>query len=163
MEGVKGNLMGSFEMDINKFVAKCTNNTNAAIRHVLLEIGASVVNRTPVGNPELWQKPDNKPEGYVGGHARANWSYSVGSPTLVEYDSIDGNTWEGENISKIRIMQDLPQDLGGKVHYIQNSVPYIEALEDGHSQQTGGGPNGIVGLTVTEYQDYIQRALAEVK
>ena len=50
--------------------------------------------------------------------------------------------------------------MAGKVHYIQNSLPYMQALEDGHSTQA---PAGMVAITQTEFQDYIQKALGELK
>ena len=57
----------SFAEDIAKFAAKCNGNADLVVRKVVLDIGRSLVEKTPVGNPDLWQNPDNKPEGYVGG------------------------------------------------------------------------------------------------
>jgi len=152
----------SFALDIQKFAQKCGANADLVTRKVVLDIGRSLVERTPVGNPDLWQNPDNKPEGYVGGHARANWSHSVGAPVVQEFDAVDEKDWEGHNISRGRIeaaLDEIPK-MAGKVHYIQNSLPYMQALEDGHSTQA---PNGMVALTETEFQDYIQKALGELK
>ena len=152
----------SFAEDIAKFAAKCNGNADLVVRKVVLDIGRSLVERTPVGNPDLWQNPDNKPEGYVGGHARANWSHSIGALNQQEFDEIDGKDWNGHNISRDRIeaaLDEIPK-MAGKVHYIQNSVPYIQALEDGHSTQA---PAGMVAITQTEFQDYIQKALGELK
>ena len=145
----------SFALDIQKFAKKAGDNADLVVRKVVLDIGRSLVEKTPVGNPDLWQNPDNKPEGYVGGHARANWSHSIGAQVIQEFDVVDATG----NASNERIASSLPINAGGKVHYIQNSVPYIEALEEGHSSQA---PNGFVGLTVIEFQDYIQKAIGEL-
>ncbi len=145
----------SFALDIQKFAKKCVSNSDLVVRKVVLDIGRSLVEKTPVGNPDLWQNPDNKPEGYVGGHARANWSHSIGALVNQEFDVVDATG----NSSNERIASSLPINAGGQVHYIQNSVPYIEALEDGHSSQA---PNGMVALTETEFHDYIQKALGEL-
>ena len=145
----------SFALDIQKFAKKCATRSDLVVRKVVLEIGRSLVEKTPVGNPDLWQNPDNKPEGYIGGHARANWSHSIGAQSIQEFDVVDATG----NASNDRIAASLPINAAGKVHYIQNSVPYIEALEDGHSSQA---PNGFVGLTVIEFQDYIQKAIGEL-
>ena len=145
----------SFALDIQKFAKKAGDNADLVVRKVVLDIGRSLVEKTPVGNPDLWQNPDNKPEGYVGGHARANWSHSIGAQVIQEFDVVDATG----NASNERIASSLPINAGGKVHYIQNSVPYIQALEDGHSSQA---PNGFVGLTVIEFQDYIQKAIGEL-
>ena len=146
----------SFAEDIAKFAAKCNGNADLVVRKVVLDIGRSLVEKTPVGNPDLWQNPDNKPEGYVGGHARANWSHSIGALVNQEFKEIDATG--GASID--RIISSVPIKAAGKVHYIQNSVPYIQALEDGHSTQA---PAGMVAITQTEFQDYIQKALGELK
>ena len=146
----------SFALDIQKFAQKCGANADLVVRKVVLDIGRSLVEKTPVGNPDLWQNPDNKPDGYVGGHARANWSHSIGVQVIQEFDVVDATG----NASIDRIVGSVPVKAAGKVHYIQNSLPYMQALEDGHSTQA---PAGMVAITQTEFQDYIQKALGELK
>ena len=146
----------SFALDIQKFAKKAGDNADKVVRKVVLDIGRSLVEKTPVGNPDLWQNPDNKPDGYVGGHARANWSHSIGALVNQEFKEIDATG--GASID--RIVGSVPIKAAGKVHYIQNSLPYMQALEDGHSTQA---PAGMVAITQTEFQDYIQKALGELK
>jgi len=145
----------SFALDIKKFAQKAGDNADMVVRKVVLDIGRSLVEKTPVGNPDLWQNPDNKPEGYVGGHARANWSHSIGALVNQEFKEIDATG----RASIDRIISSVPVKAAGKVHYIQNSLPYMQALEDGHSTQA---PAGMVAITQTEFQDYIQKALGEL-
>lgn len=150
----------SFSVDIGKFVQKCSNNMDSVTRKTVLDIGTRLVNRTPVGDATYWKsKP---PAGYVGGHARANWQHSAGGLNAVEHDTIDGNTWEGDNVSKDRITGSLAATRKGEdtVHYISNSVPYIQALEDGHSRQA---PNGIVSLTAVEFQGIVNSIAGGLK
>ena len=146
----------SFALDIQKFAQKCGANADLVTRKVVLDIGRSLVEKTPVGNPDLWQNPDNKPEGYVGGHARANWSHSIGALVNQEFKEIDATG--GASIN--RIVDSVPVKAAGKVHYIQNSLPYMQALEDGHSTQA---PAGIVAVTEVEFQDYVQKAIGELR
>jgi hypothetical protein len=146
----------SFAEDIKKFAQKAGDNADLVVRKVVLDIGRSLVEKTPVGNPDLWQNPDNKPDGYVGGHARANWSHSIGALVNQEFKEIDATG--GASID--RIISSVPVKAAGEVHYIQNSLPYMQALEDGHSTQA---PAGMVAITQTEFQDYIQKALGELK
>ena len=146
----------SFALDIQKFAQKCGANADLVVRKTVLDVGRSLVEKTPVGNPDLWQNPDNKPEGYVGGHARANWSHSIGALVNQEFKEIDATG--GASID--RIISSVPVKAAGEVHYIQNSLPYMQALEDGHSTQA---PAGMVAITQTEFQDYIQKALGELK
>lgn len=145
----------SFAEDIAKFAAKCNGNADLVVRKVVLDIGRSLVEKTPVGNPDLWQNPDNKPDGYVGGHARANWSHSIGALVNQEFKEIDATG--GASID--RIVGSVPVKAAGKVHYIQNSLPYMQALEDGHSTQA---PAGIVAVTEVEFHDYVQKAIGEL-
>lgn len=144
----------SFAVDIANFVKKCGANADLVTRNVVLDIGKSLVEKTPVGDAEYWAHP--APPGYVGGHARANWSHSTGNQVIQEIDEID----KSGNASNNRIAASVPMNAGGKVHFIQNSVPYIIPLEEGHSRQA---PNGMVALTQVEFQDMINTALAELR
>lgn len=146
----------SFALDIQKFIEKCGTNSDLVVRKTVLDIGRSLVEKTPVGNPDMWQNPDAKPPGYVGGHARSNWIYSTGTRVVQEIAGVDPS---GEKTNE-RIAASVPVKAAGMVHFIQNSVPYIQRLEDGHSHQA---PNGFIELTKIEFQNYIQKALAELK
>jgi len=148
--------MMSFALDIQKFAKKAGENADKVVREVVLDIGRSLVEKTPVGNPDLWQNPDNKPEGYVGGHARANWQHSTGAP--IQVDLVDARDKTGQpTIDKIEAS--IPQKAAGLVHYITNSVPYIQALEDGHSKQF---PHGMVATTEVEFQGIVDVAVSKV-
>ena len=144
----------SFAEDINKFVQKVGSNADLVVRKTVLDIGRSLVEKTPVGDADYWKNPP--PPGYVGGHARANWSHSEGTQTVQEFSGVDPDGSTSNN----RIAASVTEKAAGKVHFIQNSVPYIQALEDGHSRQA---PNGFIALTATEFQDVIQKAVAELK
>jgi hypothetical protein len=146
----------SFAQDIQKFAQHCIDNADLVVRKTVLDVGKSLVERTPVGNPELWKNPDNKPDGYVGGHARANWSHSIGALVNQEFKEIDATG--GASID--RIVGSVPVKAAGKVHYIQNSLPYMQALEDGHSTQA---PAGIVAVTEVEFHDYVEKAIGELR
>ena len=144
----------SFTSDIEKFVKKTGANADKVVRNVVLDIGKSLVMKTPVGDPKYWKsKP---PKGYVGGHARGNWQHSVGNRVIEEIDCIDKSGQKSID----RIQQSIPQSAAGLVHYVQNSVPYIKRLEEGHSRQA---PHGMVALTEIEFKDYMSKALAELK
>ena len=144
----------SFTSDIEKFVKKTGANADKVVRNVVLDIGKSLVMKTPVGDPKYWRsKP---PKGYAGGHARGNWQHSVGNRVIEEIDCID----KSGRKSIDRIDQSIPQSAAGLVHYVQNSVPYIKRLEEGHSRQA---PHGMVALTEIEFKDYMAQQLAELK
>jgi hypothetical protein len=151
----------TFSIDMSKFVKKALDNADAVVRKTVLDIGRRLVERTPVGDAKYWKNPDSAPPGYVGGHARANWSHSEGSLRPQEFKTIDGNAGE-DNVSFRRIMASCKRGAAaGKVHFIQNSVPYIERLEDGHSQHQA--PAGIVSVTSAEFQSIVGEAVRSTK
>jgi len=141
----------SFSGDIAKFVKHTIDNGDQIVRRTVFDIGTRLVGRTPVGDAKYWKNPESAPAGYVGGHARANWSHSEGALNTKEFKAIDGSEAES-NISMRRINKTLKKKAAGKVHFVQNSVPYIEPLEDGHSRQA---PNGMVALTRVEFQGIV--------
>lgn len=143
-----------FALDISKFVEKCGANADAVVRKTVLDIGRELVERTPVGDATYWQS--RPPKGYVGGHARANWAYGLNAPVEKEFPDID----KTGQVSIVRINNGIGQKAAMGVHYISNSVPYIERLEDGWSRQA---PNGMVGLTVIKFQAMVDNAAKGLK
>ena len=57
-------MMGDFALDLKKWTDKAQSNTDTLVREVVIELGTRIVERSPVGNPDLWQSPP--PPGYVG-------------------------------------------------------------------------------------------------
>jgi len=145
-----------FADDINKFAKKAVNNSNVVIRRTLIDIGQRVITRTPVGDAKYWQSPP--PAGYVGGHARFNWMYSKGTRVIQEFDGVDTSPGGSRTINNM--VNNIPVEPGDNVHFIQNSVPYIERLEDGYSRQA---PNGMVAITVAEFQGIVSEEVDKVQ
>lgn len=107
---------------------------------VASEALAKVQEKSPVGNPSLWQSP--APAGYTGGTFRANWIVSIGSPDGRKQESLAGfASQNAQTLAAYLQYQSFP------VIYVQNNLPYATRLEDGHSTQA---PIGVVGLTVVE-------------
>jgi len=168
----------SFSDDIAKFAVKCVENSNKVVRKTVIDISNSLVMQSPVGNPELWaslgasyrfmNKAGTKrlknpvlefrrqpPEGYAGGHFRANWQLGIGTMPQGELDTRDKSG--GPTMAKIRA--DLPKEAAGEVYYIANNLDYGPALEEGHSTQA---PHGMVGLTVVQFQGTVRAAAQAV-
>ena len=144
----------SFKDDIQKWTIKCASNSDEVVRITVQNVMKSIDYLSPVGNPDLWQNPDNKPDGYVGGHFRANWQLQTGSlPTGI----IEGHEYKG---ALERELAKIPDKAAGLVFYYANNVEYAQALEDGHSQ--GQSPYGMVGLTAVRFSEFAEKAAAEV-
>lgn len=98
----------------------------------------NVVRATPVGNPTRWRRPESAPEGYVGGHARRNWNVSIDTTS----DDVVGTPGDGPGeggATADALNRGVPKIEKVDVKrnrriVIQNSVPYIGRLNNGHSQ-----------------------------
>lgn len=96
-----------------------------------------------------------KPKGYVGGRFRANWVFDPASPPTDTLDAVDpsGSATTGRLTSQI-----MSSPVGG-VTYVMNNLPYAERLERGWSRQA---PAGMVGVSVSEFQQFVNQAIAGV-
>jgi hypothetical protein len=133
-------MAGNFALDISRFVNRSHSNVDTVTRKIVFDIMRSVVRKSPVDT----------------GRFKGNWQYGNGEmPTRVTaIHDVDGRGTE------VHMMGQVPQEASGKLHYIVNNLPYSIALENGHSPQCP--PNGMVGLTISEYQGIVRRAAREV-
>ena len=149
----------NFGLDLAQWVAKTKANIDTVVRETVIGLGERIVERTPVGNPDLWQatiKGRPPPPGYVGGRARANWQYGFGSAPQGDLPDIDPTG----KVSTNRIAAGALGSPAAGIHYIANNLPYAEALENGHSTQA---PSGMVGLSVLEMQAILSAEVAKIK
>lgn len=126
-------------MNIEEWAKKTEQNIDTARNRLAFHIYASVVKKTPVDT----------------GRARGNWHISKGSPEpqILERDDKNGRILP-EEIEKINSAK------AEETIYIQNNLPYINALEYGHSKQA---PQGMVRLTMANVEHYINEAVRETK
>jgi hypothetical protein len=105
------------------------NQIGQAQRILCLEATKSIVFKTPVDT----------------GRARGNWQASIDSPLHEIAAGEDKNG--GKTINKAaRVIAGMKP-----LHafFLSNNLPYIEALENGHSKQA---PAGMVGVTIAEIE-----------
>lgn len=129
----------TFGLDIAKFVEKAKAAPEQVVRKVGLDLAASIVRKSPVDT----------------GRFRANWNVAFGQidPSVSHGADKTGSA----TLARANIVLDGWQ--GGQDIYLTNSLPYAIPLEYGHSDQA---PNGMVRLTVTEFQTFVNRAVAEL-
>lgn len=159
--------MGKFALDLEQFEKSTLAKANLVVRKIVFDVDASLVYKSPVGNPDLW-KHKNKdgsyrrlfdseiPDGYVGGRFRANWQYGSGLPNGKTTTTVDADG--GASVE--RFMNEVDENALGKKHYITNSLPYAKRLEDGWSMQA---PAGMVMLTTIEFIPIVNAAAVAVK
>ncbi|MCC7172583.1 MAG: hypothetical protein IT459_19200 [Planctomycetes bacterium] len=142
--------LDEFERTVREFAAGIGPQLVAPLQRTLtLQVLDGVVKMTPVGRRELWAANITRkekglkplPEGYLGGHARANWQVTLGGVPIDTVDAIDES---GElTIAKgSATAQAIPPF---SVAFVTNNVAYIEELEDGHSTQA---PEGMAAKTL---------------
>jgi hypothetical protein len=145
---------GSFSLDLTRFarkVAGAGGNTRLVVKKVVLDVSSSIVIKTPVGDPSTWKDP--APPGYVGGRARGSWQYAQGAPLEQEPGGVDPTGQASIN----RVRAGVETGDAACEHYITSTVPYMRRLEyDGWSTQA---PNGMVRITVEEFQRFINDAV----
>lgn len=117
-----------FNAEVSEFVRRIPLKDLVAFhKKIALEVLRRVVLRTPVDT----------------GRARGNWQTSIGMPAEGEIGTTDP-TGASALAQGQAVLAALPPF---SVVYINNGVPYIEALEGGWSRQA---PAGMVAITLAE-------------
>lgn len=142
----------TFALDLAAFRNKTSAKVRAVTRKIVIDVGSALVMKSPVGNPDLWAKPSSAPAGYVGGRFRANWQYGYGTPDKSTSTKVDAS---GQATISAIVGEVSGREAAG-VHYITNSLPYAQRIEEGHSQRQA--PQGVVRLTVIEFQSIVDNA-----
>ena len=128
----------SFRLDLERFAEKAGDRATDVVRKVAIELLSSVVLKSPVDT----------------GRFCGNWNVAYGG---IDY-STDGTEDKNGSATIYRgASRILSNNLPGVTIYITNSLPYAHRLEDGYSKQA---PNGMVRLSVVEFNQFVQRALA---
>ena len=139
------------------------DNGEKAVRIAAIKTFSKIIKMTPVGNPDLWVynhptrgfidyvgyfgRPD-----YVGGRARSNWF--IGDAVLARIT--DSTKSKGADY----VAGALPAKLLGNKTYLYNNLPYIEALEFGHSTQA---PAGMVRVSLLSWDRVLNKAFKDLK
>lgn len=143
-----------FALNISEFVNKAKEAPEKVVRKVATDVATSLVMKSPVGDATYWKsKP---PPGYVGGRFRANWVCAFNQPADFTTDETDPS---GEDT--IDALSSAVSDWDGGDIYFTNSLPYAIPLEYGHSDQQA--PNGMVRLTVNEWDEFVINAARDVE
>lgn len=144
----------AFALDLSKFIEKAQGNAETVVRKVGIDMLAKVVDRSPVGNPDLWK--GGGPEGYVGGRFRRNWQVTFGRPAQGEVDGVDPSG-SATNSAGAAVLASYRSGINSI--WLANNVPYSYRLEMGHSSQA---PLGVAGVTATEFQSFVDQAVREL-
>lgn len=126
----------TFEADIKAFAELLDLSQKTIVQKIALDLFARII-----GNYQTHRHPVDT------GRARSGWGLtlvaSIETPPEGSYPTPPP-------------LPDVSQLDGKVIVYILNSVPYIEALEDGHSKQA---PAGMVRLSILEVESEIEAIL----
>ena len=147
----------SFALDLRRYVDKYKDDMDKVARTAVIDVGARLIEASPVGDPSKWKLPDSAPPGYVGGTFKNSWDMSVEATPTAIYDKPDKTGAD----STARIDAAVPGQAAGPVYFIANTQPYAVRLEEGWSHQSP--PNAMVGLTVLAWQQIVDAAVGKVK
>lgn len=109
----------AWSIDPTAFVGQVEEDVGKRLRFISLQLLNEIVQRSPVDT----------------GRFRANNQVSIESPEYSVTDTTDKSGGATLQQGSAVIAQGKPFS----VIYIQNNLPYAEALEDGHSQQAPAG------------------------
>ena len=127
--------MGSFADALKAFEVKATGLADEVVRETVLEIGRRVIDRSPIKT----------------GRFKSNWRYGL--------ETRDAFTTTKTDERYLHNVEELPKGAAGFVHFVSNALPYGPSLERGSSAQA---PQGIVGLTVLEWDQIVAEAVLKV-
>lgn len=144
----------TFTLEIAAFIEKAKSNIDQVIQKTAIDMLSQIIDRSPVGNPELWASNQKGPEGYVGGRFRANWQVTFNAPAANEINAIDPSGGATLQAGTALLMA---FNSSARSIFIMNNVPYAHSIEYGHSGKQA--PAGVVRITVAEFQTYIDAAV----
>lgn len=152
-----------FQFNLKNFGEKMVPQAHAAlVRKIAFEVFKRIVEKTPVDT----------------GRARANWGVEVGpaAPLFQPRPGTINVAPDGTAIKRNKGETTIEVDRDGtatirtgleaiysadpakQIIWLMNNLPYIEALEDGHSQQA---PAGMVEGSLNEIQHFINQINAK--
>ncbi len=139
MKARYGGLEGSFGAQLQQFADHTKDDMDYIFRGVMIEMGRSVINLTPVDT----------------GLAKANWQFSVDNPATASV--LEKDKGGMETLSKL--ITSVRNLTFGQTAYLVNNLRYAKSLEYGHSQQA---PTGMVRITLARFNEIVAEAVIKV-
>lgn len=136
--------MAGWSIPPSAFADQVDEEVSRRVRTIAIALLKEVVERSPVGNPDLWKDPP--PPGYTGGRFRGSHIVSIGSPVYTVTTNIDpsGSETKSKGMAALSGLEPYTQV------FIQTNLPYAERLEQGHSGQAPDGLYELAFISVSE-------------
>lgn len=141
--------------NINEFLKKFKANQQIAldasakvVNATALQMYKRIVDRTPVGDPSLWNPP-HFPKDYTPGTLKASWQISFdGKQRATTGRFADA----GQMLGSGGLTFKINANNNGQSITISNPQPYAQRVETGWSSQA---PQGMMRVTIAEYTSII--------
>lgn len=129
----------SFEDEMKAATRRIIEGHDKIVRTATIDLFSGTIRDTPVDT----------------GRARGNWVTQVDTPAqgVIEREDPDGSLAIAEVISET-------PELAGREVFLSNSLPYIEGLENGRSQQS---PAGMVRRNLARVRRIVDQAVAKFR
>lgn len=131
--------LGSFTLDIQRFVDKANGNIDVVIRKIALDMFRRVIMKTPVDT----------------GRLRGSYQVAIGS---IPAGQVETNDKSG-TATVARVTAATLGLKAGDVIFMVSNVEYARAIEFGHSKQA---PAGMIRTSVMEFPGVVNKAASEV-
>lgn len=140
---MKGKSLQEFKLDLKNFADKIVpEQHHLMVKRFAFDVYRRIVMKTPVDT----------------GRARGNWGISVGTPHSQGYipsNAVVGAPLDANEMAHAMSVLNAttPQQIRRNIIWISNDLPYIQALENGHSKQSP--PHAMVAMTIEEIKRVI--------
>lgn len=129
----------SFFKTINAWVENVDKSLDEVVKHIVIELGADLIELTPVDT----------------GRLKGNWIMSINGETYhsnIRYDDTGDVTFR-ELLDKVKSLS------AGDIAYIANRLLYSEIIEWGGSPRKA--PEGMLRVTAARFEHYVDEAVAK--
>ena len=133
-------MSNTFSLDISRFVEKAKGRVDLVVQKVTLDVFSSVIMMSPVDT----------------GRFRGNWIADIGAIPAGTVNNFDKSG--SEAISRAAAI--VARGKSGGVVYLVNNLPYAQRLEYDHWSRQA--PSGMVRISITNYQNYVNNAVSSI-
>jgi hypothetical protein len=120
------------------------------ITHAASQVYKEIVDRTPVGRPELWSRP--APDGYKPGDLRKAWEINWGMGYIHATATYSGKLGSVSGAGNYKL---------GSTIWVRNQEDYAYAVEYGWSRKQA--PRGMMRISIKLYQSFLDKAIKNNK
>ena len=131
--------MKSFELQMKEFENMTTEKSELLFKKVCFDLSNSIIMDTPVDK----------------GTARGNWQPDINS---IQNDVLEIEDKSG-NVTVAKVASQTNNLKLGQFFTLTNNLPYILRLEYGWSKKS---PNGMLGINVMRFQNFVNQANKEM-